>query len=193
MEEASSIIKAIEKGWSSAGQPKEFTIKIFEEPQKNFIGMTTKPAKIGIFFTELQPKPEPRYKRAKPAIEPAPLKPKEPRRVQQRPTKTREPVREPRAEVETKTEERGPVWTEEMIASVKDWLTQMLALMGLGKASFTLVPERFYLKIQFSSNLYDDKNRQKHLFATLSNLLLTMLKRHYKRPLKGYKIVLTGD
>ncbi len=36
----------------SAGQPKEFTIKIFEEPQKNFIGMTVRPAKIGIFFAE---------------------------------------------------------------------------------------------------------------------------------------------
>ena len=52
MEEASSIIKAIEKGWISAGQPKEFTVKILEEPQRNFIGMTVRSAKIGIFFSD---------------------------------------------------------------------------------------------------------------------------------------------
>ncbi len=50
MEEASSIAKAIEKGWQRAGKPQEFTVKVFEEPQKNFIGLTTKPAKIGLFF-----------------------------------------------------------------------------------------------------------------------------------------------
>ena len=54
MEEASSIIKAIEKGWTNRRQPKEFTIKIFEEPQKNFIGMTTKPAKLHLFFLKLR-------------------------------------------------------------------------------------------------------------------------------------------
>ena len=44
MEEASSISKAIEKGWTNAGKPKEFTIKVYEEPEKNFIGMTVRPA-----------------------------------------------------------------------------------------------------------------------------------------------------
>ena len=40
MEEASSVAKAIEKGWQRAGKPQEFTVKVFEEPQKNFIGLT---------------------------------------------------------------------------------------------------------------------------------------------------------
>src|SRR5580700_10622371 len=52
IEEASSVIKAIEKGWIQAGKPQEFTIKVFEEATKNFIGMTVKPAKIAIFFQE---------------------------------------------------------------------------------------------------------------------------------------------
>src|SRR5216110_3305924 len=52
MEQASSIIKAIEKAWISADKPKEFSIKIFEIEEKNFFGMTTKPAKIGIFFED---------------------------------------------------------------------------------------------------------------------------------------------
>lgn len=54
IEQASSIIKAIEKAWNQAEQPKEFSIKIFEKEERNFFGMTTKPAKVGIFFGDKQ-------------------------------------------------------------------------------------------------------------------------------------------
>jgi len=50
MQEASSVIKAIEKGWETAGKPKQFSVTVFEEPKKNFIGMTVQSAKVGIFF-----------------------------------------------------------------------------------------------------------------------------------------------
>lgn len=50
IQEASSIAKAIEQGWLKAGKPKDFSVKVFEEPEKNFFGFTTKPAKIGIFI-----------------------------------------------------------------------------------------------------------------------------------------------
>jgi predicted RNA-binding protein Jag len=55
IEQASSIIKAIEKAWNQAEKPKEFSIKIFEEEERNFFGMSTKPAKIGIFFGNDKP------------------------------------------------------------------------------------------------------------------------------------------
>lgn len=58
-------MKAIEKAWNQAEQPKEFSIKIFEKEERNFFGMTTKPAKIGIFFSDKpiiheKPAPKPR-------------------------------------------------------------------------------------------------------------------------------------
>lgn len=52
IEQASSVMKAIEKAWNQADNPKDFSIKIFEKEEKNFFGMTTKPAKIGIFFSD---------------------------------------------------------------------------------------------------------------------------------------------
>lgn len=52
IEESSSIAKAVEKGWERAGKPQSFSIKIFELPEKNFLGLTTKYAKVGIFFAE---------------------------------------------------------------------------------------------------------------------------------------------
>jgi len=52
IEEASSITKAIEKGWTSAGKPTEFTVKVLEQPVYNFLGFNTKPAKISFFFDD---------------------------------------------------------------------------------------------------------------------------------------------
>lgn len=52
MEQASSVIKAVEKAWQQAGHPQEFSIKVFEKEEKNFFGITTKPAKIAFFFNE---------------------------------------------------------------------------------------------------------------------------------------------
>ena len=211
VEEASSITKAIEKGWTNAGHPKEFTIKIYEEPQKNFIGMTVRPAKIGIFFTESAfPKvaEAPQGKRGRAGQEQGPKTPSaqaDTRPLRARAPLAKEPVQKKEQKVVTREQtlsetgapeqpqRQGPIWTDEMIATVKDWITEMLPLMDFDHIPFTVNAQHFHLKIQFQNSLYDDKNRQKYLFASLSNVLLTMLKRHYKRPLKGYKIVLLGE
>ena len=58
MEEASSVIKAVDKGWQRAGKPQEFTVKILEEAEYNFLGMSTKPAKIALFFDEKKVAPQ---------------------------------------------------------------------------------------------------------------------------------------
>ena len=52
MEEASTVFKAIEKAWIRAEKPSSFSIKVLEEPVKNFIGMTVKSAKIAFYFDE---------------------------------------------------------------------------------------------------------------------------------------------
>ena len=168
MEEASSVSKAIENGWTNAGKPKEFTVKVYEEAEKNFFGMTSKPAKVGIFFTE----PRTTDTRRKPR----PAKPQ-----------TR-PAREPRPKKEP--EDLGPIWSDEMIASANEWIGEILKHIGVS-APYKVNPSRFHLRIEFGGSVIEDKDRQKHFFAVLSGLLMTMLKRKYKRPLRGYKIVLT--
>lgn len=50
IQEASSLMKAIEKGWEKAGSPNEFTVKVLEQAERNFIGLTTKQAKVCILF-----------------------------------------------------------------------------------------------------------------------------------------------
>jgi hypothetical protein len=57
VEEASSVVKAIEKAWNRAGCPQTFSVKVFETPETNFFGFTKKSAKVGIFFEE-EPAPQ---------------------------------------------------------------------------------------------------------------------------------------
>lgn len=64
IQEASSLMKAIEKGWEKAGSPHEFTVKILEEPQRNFIGLTTKQAKVCILFAHGGNSPRPQHNHA---------------------------------------------------------------------------------------------------------------------------------
>lgn len=52
IQEASSIAKAVEQGWEKAGKPKDFSIKVLEEPIKNFLGFTKRSAKVAIYFDE---------------------------------------------------------------------------------------------------------------------------------------------
>jgi hypothetical protein len=50
LQEASTIAKAIDQAWREAGEPQEFSVKILELPQHNFIGLTTRSAKIAFLF-----------------------------------------------------------------------------------------------------------------------------------------------
>jgi len=50
VQEAASIQKAIEQAWQKAGNPKEFQVKVLEEPERNFLGIVTRSAKVAIVF-----------------------------------------------------------------------------------------------------------------------------------------------
>jgi len=102
MQEASSIAKAIEQGWIKAGKPLEFTVKVYEEAQKNFIGFTTKSAKIAILFNEQAPtttSKHPEYKR--------PLS-TESRRGQQQPQRSQQPSRDRESSRDREQRETAP-------------------------------------------------------------------------------------
>lgn len=108
MQEASSIAKAIEQGWLKAGNPVDFSVKILEEPKRNFFGLTVHPAKVAIYFDEKRPaqstRQEPfsvapsvaqRPRRPNTRLEGRDVRQEQPSRRQERPVQER-PVREAR-------------------------------------------------------------------------------------------------
>ncbi len=186
IEEASSIAKAIENGWIKAGKPKEFSIKIFEEPQKNFLGITKRSAKVGIFYNDNYPvkteqvksKPSPRNN--KPI---APNKAEPYFKAEQKANKPKEvSINEQAIEFQ---------WTKDMILTVQNWLKEILQTME-SQAHFSTSSEDSFLKIKFDKDVVPDKGRERQFFSGLSMLLYHMLKNEYKKPLKGFKILFTG-
>jgi|GEM_PF-557562 predicted RNA-binding protein Jag len=131
IEEASSIVKAIEAAWIRAEKPQEFSVKIFEEPEKNFFGMVTKSAKIALIFNHVE-KRQPKdvgskhkpstestlfntqtkeYRKEQPRRETAPRESREDREYQDRrePRERREPRdRQDRQETREPREQREP-------------------------------------------------------------------------------------
>lgn len=185
MEEASSIAKAIEKGWTRAGKPKEFTVRIFEEPQKNFLHFTVKPAKVGIFFKEQAPVKETRAKEIK-------------RLVEKRQTE-RDAVQGARAEKERQRVAKPPQpiktdkWTAPMIQEAKGWFDMVLRRIDKAHVPYSLDAKKYSLIVQFSRPVLEDKKKEQLFFKSSSYLMLQALKRKFKRGLKGYKVVLISS
>lgn len=204
IEEASSIAKAIENGWAKAGKPKEFSIKIFEEPEKNFFGMTKRSAKVGIFYNDNPVKPEhakPRTSSRPAAVKSANAPAKatfqhKPIDTASKPVELKSEKSIPKQSIERPVSERPihydqVIWTPEMIANVNTWLNQVLEIMQ-SPAKFSIAAERFHLKVQFDQNFFEDKAREKQFFSGLSILLFQILKITYRRPLKGFKILFSA-
>ncbi len=189
IQEASSVVKALEKAWLDAGKPKEFSVKIHEEPEKNFLGMTVKSAKIGIFFKDEVVR---KRERPRPRAETRPSKTfevKNPyeKKVIPQPVKKEEPV---------KTEECAPrqiMWTDDMIKQASEWLSTVLQTMQKADVSFTTQANNYYLRFTFDGPMAETPEKERQLFRSFSFLMLQALKHQLKRPLRGFKVVLTRE
>lgn len=200
IEEASSISKAIENGWLKAGKPKEFSVKIFEEPKKNFFGITIKSAKIGIFFSDNKVHQEVKL-REKPVIinkqQPkSSVQITEQEQLEQKNSNSnleKLDKKETKKHISEKTSQS--IWTQQMMGTITNWLEQILSDINdkqEDKINFSITQDNFHLKIYFQNPIFLDKTKEKQLFSSLSTLMLQMLKKQYRRPLKGYRIIFVG-
>lgn len=198
MQEASSVIKAIEKGWESAGKPNEFSIKVFEEPKKNFIGMTIQSAKIGIFYDEKTPKKIEKEEFKK--RESFPTKQVNPVQVKQSPEFSQEKNRKEFVKKEKIVEARPlvqeqkhhkEVWTEDMIQQVKNWLDSMLKQLHKSNITFSIQPSSYQLNIEFNGLINKSPEKDQQLMRSFALILMQTLRHSFKRPLRGFKIMLT--
>ena len=175
IQEASSVMKAIEQGWQKAGKPKEFSLKIFEEPQKNFIGLTIKKAKIGLFFE---------------AAKPEFIKPEKKRPIQKREKKVIPPKKAEQREIKPTPQERV-IWTPEMIKESQQWIKGILTIIKRPEVSFNTEVSHYQLRLTFNKPVEQDLEKSRLLFRSFSVLLMQTLRHKFKRPLRGFKIIIT--
>ena len=182
MEAANSTIKAIEKAWQRAGKPFEFSIKVFEQEEKNFLGMTTKQAKIGIFFTEEETKPqESKLRKYPPSRESK--KGDSPKKELRRQPKI---VKTPRA-----SHPRIEKWTNDMAASAEEWVKKNLIFMDLPNVQFNTTISNNHLTFYFDTPVISDSAKEKILFRSFAHLIMISLKNKFKTDFKHLKVVLT--
>lgn len=198
VEEAPSIVKAIEKAWVRAGNPREFSVKIFEEAQKSFFGLTTKQAKVGLFF-EIEPiqadTPHKYTHQPKPKDEPKHKKPMQTHYrdqdavpfvpYQPAPSASHEPTQP------TEPKKHRVAWNDEMLTAVSIWLKELLAMSDLGSHQPTLTVLDNRLVILFEKPLFDDPAKASDLYRSLSYLLIGMVRSKFKKDFRFLKIVLT--
>jgi predicted RNA-binding protein Jag len=195
IEEASSISKAIEKGWMRAGKPKNFSVKIYEEPEKNFFGLTTRSAKIALIFDEKtvqvpQEKSAPTQQHAK--TEAKRSQPhKQPTTAQSAPVqqKVREPRKRPVHQTDSQPSEQ-PVVSDEIKQALSAWISQALPLMNISDSAFSLETSDTTIRVMFEKPLLEDGMLEKALFRSLSYLALATLRTKFKKGLRGLRLVL---
>jgi len=216
MEEASTLVKAIENAWNRAGKPQEFTVKILEYPETGFLGLTTvKSAKVALFFTE-SAKPEAPRQRREPQVRPirndrintssTPRPPRQERppqrdnrRDQQRPydrshyanrdeSRSVNPERSERPAYQEPREER-PSWTTDMVNAAQEWLKETLVLTGLAEAAIKAHVSQGFLKLIVDRPVADDPRQEEMLLKSWANLAFDAVQEKYKQPLRGLRLV----
>ncbi len=194
LQEANSIERAIDKAWNEAGKPKEFTIKVLDEGERNFLGLSRRPAIVSILF-----KPEK-------ATNPMPVRKEERPTREERRDRSRENGRrsdateQPKMRRYTGTDEQRAAfhktqaegWSEEWQDFVMNEIRELLKRMAISVDMHGVVTADKVFTISFKKPLLENDDEQRMLFATFSYLAIQLLKRQYKSRFVGYRIAVTG-
>jgi predicted RNA-binding protein Jag len=203
VEEASSISKAIENAWKRADQPTEFSVRIHELPQKNMFGFTSKPAKIALFFPE-ESKKTGTHKTVShtsstnpiPAVSKPVTVKAQPKKIvpqQAQPQKPVKPTPTTPAEPKPARQETAEPWSPEMVTYAETWLKELLQKLEIKNADFQTTPQRYHLKISFTNPIFPEDEKNRALFRNCAHLILQATRNAFKRPLKGFKAILTTE
>ena len=204
--QGSSVEKAVEKAWTNAGMPTEFSIKILDFGKKGFLGITKKPAIISIMF---EPKRQtsisrtPSTQTARPRTQSSqgrerrrPIggqKPMQQRRSISSPTTSTQGERQDERQGERQGERlpERTFWTDSLIYDITSWLTELTKAMNLN-SSFKVNVQKKIITLTFDGQILATTDDERLLFSGLSYLLIQFLKKKHKKKYQGYKIMLTS-
>lgn len=208
LHEASSIIKAIEKAWTESGKPSEFTIKILEEGQKGFLGLTKLPAIVSITFNSVKPVDKNKF-RERDFQSRKPRNEQQPQPVRQQPEKSKmqradaqdflrrqqaakrnEPVMAERKVNTQVVTEEALIWTPEWVNFISDNLKDLLNVMQFSLGFNTKIDKK-NLFIYMEKPLMSEPEENRILLNSIAYLLMQFLKRKHKKKFRGYQILMS--
>lgn len=215
IEEASTITKAIDACWERAGKPKEFSVRILEEPEKSFWGFTTKPAKVALLFEDKKVSTgHNRHKDSRPASkktnavhenadhfsssrpEPRSEQRSEPRRPapkqnQSASTTSVAPKKDHQAEPKEHTAPVAPVevWTQDAVNAALQWMRKTLDFMDFSQVTMESTIVGSKLRIQLSEQIFENKQIEKQFFSSSAHLTVEMIKNKVKKNMRNAHII----
>ncbi len=219
LHEASSVAKAIEKAWAEAGKPTEFTIKVLEAGEKNFLGLSKRPAIVSITYEPRKQtvrqqdagKTQDRKASTPVAKNTSAPKPSTGAKDQIRPLPKREPIKPmPQKPLQQKSVQQKPqqprelvkdvkdknfadqgelIWQDEWVAFVSKEFKELLAIWGAAQGMSTKVDKKT-LTINLDDRLHTDSNEERNACVSFSYLLVQFLKRHYRKKFRGFQLII---
>jgi len=192
LQEAASVERAIDKAWNEAGKPKEFTIKVHDEGERNFLGMSRRLAVISILFVPRRDRKFSQNSRSDRSRDN--VRSRQPRRRQGLDSGGRDGrsgrscgnnFRESRG-IDVRSGEWRADWERFVVNNMRD----LVKLMGVA-VPFDVSKNKSVLTIMFKEAVLGNEEEQRMLFASLSYLSIQFLKRYYKNRFVGYRIIVT--
>jgi predicted RNA-binding protein Jag len=215
LHEAASIIKAVEKAWTESGKPSEFTIKILEKGEKNFIGMTKRPAIISITYgfvgggdkgnqrdfgkkdfgtNRSQNKQFPEGERTKFIQQKSVARDGLRNIVSEKPKQAQQKMVQ---EKQVNKKEMLPqdqdiqIWNGELINFCTESLKDLFMMLNFEYGCSTKVNNRL-LTIMLDKPVSVRVEDLRLFYASISHLLLQFLKRKYKKKFNGFQIIINS-
>lgn len=204
LQEANTIERALDKAWNQAGKPKEFTIKVLDEGERNFLGLTRRPAIVSILYKPEKLTAAPMISRNK--EERSGEKHERRERTMQTARNNQEATRRPdnnndRSRRYAGTEEQRTAfnrakstdsWQDEWRDFVLSEIEALLSHMGISVRLSAQTTADKVLTVSLDRAILESDEDQRMLFATLSYLSIQLLKRNYKSRFAGYRVAVTG-
>jgi predicted RNA-binding protein Jag len=209
LQEASSVTRAIERAWIESGRPTEFTIKVLEEGERNFLGFAKKPAIVSITYEtkgvskQVQQIQLSKVRDNRVRQERVPRKDvrdlgreegKPVRKEQERTTfvKTQGqhgPQRAIESLVREQTRE-AEGWAPEYINYIESSFKELLILLGVQTEWVTKI-DRHVLTLVLQKPIVEDNELERMVQGSCSYLLIQLLKKRFKKKFRGFQLVVT--
>lgn len=199
--QASSVEKAVEKAWVSAGMPTEFTIKILDFGEKGFLGITKKQAIVSIIY---EPQKQTAVSTVKKQRTQEVTKRTPRRQYPKRQGRREQDKRTPRAKAKPKQTDRQQqqqqqqkerperrFWSDSMTDELSSWITDISKIIGI-QTPIKAQANKKALTVTFDGYALANKDEEKLLFSSLSYLLIQCMKKKHKKKYQGYQLIVTS-
>jgi len=85
------------------------------------------------------------------------------------------------------------LWTDEMVATARNWMKDMLDKLKKSDVTFTTEVKRYHLKFLFNKPLEADEAKEKNMFRNFAHLIMQTVRNRSKKQFKYHKVVLTSE